>query len=487
MRKFMLYMAWLFLVCLSVSAQSVTDMGITQQPDSVMSWFKNAKFGMFIHWGVYSVYGQAEWYWYNSGMTANQYFKAAYPQNGDYFDADKYDPSKWVKLAQDAGMKYMVLTTRHHDGFCLFDSHFPNSINTQQTLGKDLVRKYVNACRKAHMRIGLYYSVLSWRYPGYFDVTGTDSKPNYLGIKTAAWHKQNALMMKEEDYAEIRQLMTQYGQIDDIWWDGGWLGLQGTDSAAAYFWEPGKYRDPDNEWAGDYGVKATGPDAKRRYLGIMGMVRKYQPYILSNSRSGWIGDYANEEGYAEIKGPIHNEYWEKDLTIDKNGWGYTFKQNLLTSDEIINYLVNAVIRNGNMILNVGPDQHGVIPMGQQKVLEEVGAWLKHTGESIYGTLSGPWNPVDRQYGFTYKDNKIFVHVLQGYKGNTFVFPAMDNQVIDCYEVYDKRKLPYTINADKTITIRDINRIGKKVDAVIELVFKKKIGSFHPTKPQREQS
>ena len=457
-------------------AQRLTNMGISQQPDSVMQWFKDAKFGMFIHWGVYSVYGQGEWYLYNKGLNYKDYIKAAYPENGNYFDADQYNPAKWVKIAKDAGMKYMVLTTRHHDGFCLFDSRFPNSINTQQTLGKDLVREYVDACRKAHMRIGLYYSVLSWRYPGYFDVTGTDAKPNHFGIKTAAWHKQNALVMKEEDYSEIQQLMTQYGQIDDIWWDGGWLGLQGTDSGAAYFWEPGKYRNPKNEWAGDYGVKATAADAHGLYLGIMGMVRKYQPYIIANSRSGWIGDYVNEEGFAEIKGPIHREYWEKDMTLDKNAWGYTFKQNLLTAGQVINYLVNAVVRNGNLILNVGPDQHGVIPEGQKELLKQVGAWLHHEGESIYGTTAGPWNPVVGRYGFTYKDNRIFIHVLPGYQGTTFKFPEINNRVTACYDVYNKKRMPYQINADKTVTIRNINRKESLNDTVIELEFKNKIRS-----------
>lgn len=472
MKKILILLLGL-LPCTIVNAQRITDMGITQQPDSVMQWFKDAKFGMFIHWGVYSVYGQAEWYWYNSGITATQYFKAAYPDNGNYFDADQYDPSNWVKIAQEAGMKYMVLTTRHHDGFCLFDSRFPNSINTQQTLGKDLVQEYVDACRKAHMRVGLYYSVLSWRYPGYFDVTGTDAKPNNFRIKTAAWHKQNALMMKEEDYAEIKQLMTQYGQIDDIWWDGGWLALQGTDSGAAYFWEPGKYRNPDNEWAGNYGVKATGPNADGRYLGIMGMVRKYQPYILANARSGWIGDYTNEEGFAEIKGPIHKEYWEKDMTLNRNGWGYTFKQNVLTADEVINYLVNAVVRNGNLILNVGPDQHGVIPDGQVKVLLQVGKWLQKAGESIYGTSAGPWEPVDEQYGFTSKKNKIFVHILQGYKGTTFATPAMNaKKVIACYDLYTKRKLPFVVDNNKTVTIKNIDRNYNKVDAIVEILLSK---------------
>jgi alpha-L-fucosidase len=465
--------AYLFplLFSLPTFGQHITDMGITQQPDSVMQWFKDSKFGMFIHWGVYSVYGQGEWYLYNKGLKYKDYIKAAYPQNRNYFDANQYDPDGWVKIAQDAGMKYMVLTTRHHDGFCLFDSHFPNSINTQQTLDRDLVSVYVNACRKAHMRVGLYYSVLSWRYPGYFDVTGTDAKPNHFGVETAAWHKQNALMMKKEDYSEIKQLMTQYGQIDDVWWDGGWLALQGTDSSAAYFWEPGKYRDPENKWAGTYGVKATGADAGGRYLGIMGMVRKYQPYILSNSRSGWSGDYANEEGYTEIKGPIREEYWEKCLSLDKNAWGYTFKQNLLTVGEVINYLVNAVIRNGNLLLNVGPDRHGIIPTGQVKILKKVGEWLHHDGESIYGTAAGPWNPTDRKYGFTYKGNNVFIHLLQGYKGTTFKIPEISNQAIACYDVYSKKGLPFHINADKTITINNINRMESKYDTVIELVFR----------------
>lgn len=456
--------------------QRVTDMGIAQQPDSTTRWFKNAKFGMFIHWGVYAVYGQGEWYLYNKGLKYPDYIKAAYPQNGNHFDANKYDPANWVRIARDAGMKYMVLTTRHHDGFALFNSRFPNSITSQQTLDRDLVAEYVKACRDAGMRIGFYYSVLSWRFPGYFDVNGTGAKPNNFGITTAAWHKKNALLMKEELYEQVKELMTRYGQIDDIWWDGGWLGLQGNDRDAAYFWEPGKYRDPKNEWAGNYGVSGTDSTAGGRYLGIMGTVRKYQPYILSNARSGWIGDYANEEGYAEIKGPIRKEYWEKCLSLDKNGWGYTKQQNVLSSGEVINYLVNAVIRNGNLLLNVGPDQHGVIPSGQVAVLKEVGNWLHKVGESIYGTTPGPWDPVDGQYGFTNKTNEIFVHLLEGYKGNTFILPAVNDRVVACYDLYTKKKLAYTVNNDKTITIRNIERISNQYDTILKIVFNQNKGT-----------
>ncbi len=470
MRKLRLLIILLLLNQLPLKAQRISDMGVAQQPDSVMQWFKDAKFGLFIHWGVYAVYGQGEWYLYNKGLPYKNYIKAAYPQNGNYFDADKYDPDKWVKLAQDAGMKYMVLTTRHHDGFALFNSHFPNSITSQQTLGRDLVAEYVKACRKAGMRIGFYYSVLSWRFPGYFDVNGTEAKPNHFGITTAAWHKQNALLMKAELYEQVKELMTQYGQIDDIWWDGGWLGLQGNDRDAAYFWESGKYRDPKNEWAGNYGVLGIDSTAGGRYLGIMGMVRKYQPYILSNARSGWIGDYANEEGYAEIKGPIRKEYWEKCLSLDKNGWGYTKKQNVLSLREVITFLVNVVIRNGNLLLNVGPDQHGIIPQDQVTVLKETGNWLHKAGESIYGATAGPWDPVDRQYGFTSRANKVYVHLLEGYKGNTFILPALNDRIIACYDLYTKKKLSYTVNTDKTVTIRNIDRNSNQYDTILEIVF-----------------
>jgi alpha-L-fucosidase len=474
MKKALIFLLASF-IFIYANAQRVTDMGVSQQPDSVMQWFKNAKFGMFIHWGIYSVYGQGEWYWYNDSLSEKDYYKAAYPYNGNYFDADQYDPSRWVKIARDAGMKYMVMTTRHHDGFALFDSRFPNSVTSQQTLDRDLVREYVNACRKAGMRVGFYYSVLSWRFPGYFDPSGTDAKPNHFGIKTAAWHKHNALVMKEELYTQVKELMTQYGQIDDLWWDGGWLSLQGHDRTAAYFWEPGKYRDPKNAWAGDYGTSAMGPNADGRYLGIMGMVRKYQPHILANSRSGWIGDYANEEGYATIKGPIRKEYWEKTFSLNKTAWGYTFKQDLLTAGQVIDYLVNAVVRNGNLLLNVGPDQHGVIPSGQVKILEEVGAWLHKYGESIYGTRSGPWNPVDGQYGFTFKKNILFVHILRGYKGNDFTLPHLDNNtVVSCRDLGSKAKLPFSVNPDGTISIKNINRSRSKYDTVIEVVCKNQV-------------
>ncbi len=145
-------------------------------------------------------------------------------------------------------MKYMCLTARHHDGFALFDSHFTNAFTSVQTLHRDLVGEYVKACRAAGLRVGLYFSPIDWRYPGYYDVTGTNCAKNTWGYQTAAWHKENADVMKNEVYEEVRTLFQNYGKIDYVFWDGGWLAQQGSDRDAAFFWEPGKYRDPHNAW-----------------------------------------------------------------------------------------------------------------------------------------------------------------------------------------------------------------------------------------------
>ncbi len=145
-------------------------------------------------------------------------------------------------------MKWMCLTARHHDGYCLFDSPHPNAFTSVQTLHRDLLAEYVTACRAADLKVGVYYSPLSWRYPGYYDVTGTKCLPNKFGYATDPSHAENARLMKEENYANVKKLMTGYGKNDHLFWDGGWLGQHGSDASASYFHEPGQYLDPANRW-----------------------------------------------------------------------------------------------------------------------------------------------------------------------------------------------------------------------------------------------
>jgi alpha-L-fucosidase len=187
------------MVCAAAAREPKTDMGIRQQDDATMKWWSDAKFGMFIHWGLYAVPAKGEWYMEQAAIPIDDYRKYAFDQgDGVYFDAKDYHPAEWARLAKDAGMKYMCLTARHHDGFALFNSRFTNSFTSVQTLHRDLVGEYVKACRAAGLRVGLYFSPIDWRYPGYYDPTGTNCARNSWGYQTAAWHKENADVMKNE-------------------------------------------------------------------------------------------------------------------------------------------------------------------------------------------------------------------------------------------------------------------------------------------------
>ena len=179
----------------------------------------------------------------------------------------------------------------------------------------------------------------------------------------------------------------------------------------------------------------------------MGIVRKYSPAVICNSRSGWLGDFDSAEGGAEIKGPVRADPWEKCLNLNQITWGYNTRQNLMTETQLTRYLVDAVVRNGNLLLNVGPDRHGKIPDTHAALLRQFGAWLRVVGDSIYGTRGGPWNPVDGQYGFTFKPGKYFIHILPGYAGTEITTPPVPQKVTDCFDLFTRKPLAWTQNAD----------------------------------------
>jgi alpha-L-fucosidase len=459
-----------------------TQMGIAQLPDEKLDWLLDDKIGLFIHWGLYSGIARGEWYMENSGVRPEEYRKYAFPESGDaYFDAADYHAESWAQLAKDAGMKWMCLTTRHHEGFCLFDSPHPNAFTSVQTLHRDLVSEYVTACRAAELKVGIYYSPLSWRYPGYYDWTGTNCLPNKFGYKTDPSHMENARLMKEENYVNVKQLLTHYGKIDHIFWDGGWLGQRGSDADAAFFHEPGKYLDPNNRWpiAQQYQdiEESTG-----KALGIMGMVRKYQPDAITNLRYGWMGDIIEQEGSAETTGPIRSdEICDKNLTMQNGGWGYNadavLKGHVMTRDQLIRFLANAVVRNMPLLINVGPDRHGVIPQIEQDRLRELGQWLAKTGDAVYGTRGGPWNPKDRQYGYCYKGSTVFVHLLKDYSGTSFTVPPLGTlKPTKAYDVYSGAALPSDTGDDGSVTLRGIDRAQSPADSIVAVVYDSEIGS-----------
>jgi alpha-L-fucosidase len=179
MRSIHVFLLITFTALIVIAREPQTDMGIRQQDDAAMQWFLDAKFGMFIHWGLYAVPAKCEWFMENQAVPPDEYRKYASDQgDGVFFDANDFDPAAWAQRSKAAGMKYMVLTARHHDGFALFDSRFTNAFTSVQTLYRDLFAEYVRACRAAGLRVGMYYSPINWRYPGYFDVTGANCAKN---------------------------------------------------------------------------------------------------------------------------------------------------------------------------------------------------------------------------------------------------------------------------------------------------------------------
>jgi len=352
-----------------------------------MAWRQDAKFGMFIHWGLYAIPARGEWVMHQEKIPAEQYAKLA-----DEFKPRAFDGGAWARTAKDAGMRYMVMVARHHDGFALWDS--PGSwgrfTSVATAANRDFVKEYVEACRAAGLRVGLYYSPLDWRFPGYF-------RPREL--------VENAALLKKQGYAQVEELMSKYGKIDILWYDGGWLAHTGTDADAAWFWEPVKLNT---------------------------MVRRLQPKVVINPRSGWIGDFQCDEGSHAVKGPIVPRPWEKCLNLNDTAWGYTERQDLLGFNYVVTTLADVVCRGGNVLLNVGPDRDGVIPAAHVARLREIGAWMDANGEAVYGTRPGPFQPVDGVYGSTHKGNRVYLFVQRWPESGALgVPPVPGRKVLSC--------------------------------------------------------
>jgi alpha-L-fucosidase len=381
------------------------------------------KFGMFIHWGLYAIPGRGEWVMFNEKIDTNEYAMLA-----QRFNPQQFDAGKWAAIAKNAGMKYMVLTARHHDGFALWNS--PSSykkFNSYETAAKrDFIAEYTKACRNAGLDVGIYYSPMDWRFPGYFN---------------AKELVDNAAMMKKQTYGQLEELMSNYGKVDILWYDGGWLAHTGSDADAAWFWEPVKLNT---------------------------MVRNLQPNVIINPRSGVDGNFICKEGGAPLTGPIIDTPWEKCLTLNRNSWGFNNNTNNMTPAEVVNMLVNTVDRGGNMLLNVAPDSNGVIPQAQIDILAKVGNWLNTYGESIYGTLAGPFQPVDGFYGSVNKDNKIYIHLLRN--DDKLVLPALDIKIAACNQLNGKA-LSFTQN-QQGVTIETTGLIADESVITLVLTMKK---------------
>jgi len=384
----------LFLIFSFISAKAqwaplVTDAGAADR----IAWWREARFGMFIHWGLYAIPGRGEWVQWQEQIPVDEYAKLA-----GQFQAAHFDPDEWASAAKVAGMKYMVLTARHHDGFALFDDPQSDFTSMKSAAHRDIVADYVKAVRKAGLHVGLYYSPLDWRFPGFF----------FPGI-----YEQSALQMREQYHRQMDELARHYGKIDILWFDGGaneWLGFGGVE-----FSGPGWHARPKDQ---PYSGKFDWQD-----VATVSRLRELQPQILVDNRTDSPADFLTREGDGAIGGFDNEHPWELCTTITEGAWGYQPNAKVKSLAQLIGLLVGAAGRDGNLLLNVGPRPDGQLDPAQVARLHEIGLWMDTYGESIYGTRGGPWLPGD--YGAsTHRGNAVYLHVLHRPADGVLVLPAL---------------------------------------------------------------
>lgn len=319
----------------------IASCNIFGQDGNKMGWFKDAKFGIFIHWGIYSVDGIDEsWSFFNEYLSHDKYMEQL-----DGFTAAKYDPDGWAEIIAQSGARYAVITTKHHDGVALWDT----KCNELDVVGKtpaarDLISPFVNALRKKNVKVGLYYSLLDWSHPDYPNFTRTKKRYENDSVR---WNRFTSF-----NHCQLNELMTQFNP-DLYWFDGDW-------EQNAEKWKAWEIKD---------------------------MILDHNPKAIINSRMAGYGDYDTPEQGVPIH-PPKNKYWELCLTMN-DSWGFQPNDhNYKSVDLIIRILADCISMGGNLLLDIGPKPDGTIPEVQFDILKETGKWITKHDEAIFGTLPG---------------------------------------------------------------------------------------------------
>ncbi len=344
-----------------------------------MSWFTEARFGLFIHWGIYAAAGRHEWVKSRERLT-----DAQYQRYFDHFDPDLYDPAVWADEAVNAGMKYFVVTTKHHDGFCLWDSQLTDYKATRTPHGKDLLAPMVDAFRERGLRTGLYHSLIDWHHPD-FPVDLYHPQRDDEEFKAATSGRD---VSRYADYLhrQVEELLTGYGRIDSMWFD---------------FSYPGR----------GFGAKGR---AEWRSEELLTLVRSLQPEILVNNRLDLgSGDFTTPEQVMPVTGTVDSQGlpWESCQTLN-GSWGYD-RDNLdwKSPDLIIRMLVDNVSHGGNMLLNVGPNARGEFDPRSIERLRAIGSWMRLHSRAVHGAgpAEGLAPPQDCRY--TRRGDRLYLHLF----------------------------------------------------------------------------
>jgi len=390
---------WLALLfaCLAFVAHAA-DPVPNADADARMQWFKDAKFGVFIHWGIYAVDGIDEsWSFFNGYISHDDYM-----QQLQGFTASRYEPQQWAELIKQSGARYAVLTSKHHDGVALWDSKQGITAKKDTPARRDLVGPFVDALRKQDLKVGLYYSLIDWSYPDY-DGFLRDKKRYEVRNDPQRWAH-----FVDFYRAQLKEISQRYNP-DLYWFDGDW-------------------EHSAEEWQADK---------------VRAMLLARNPNTILNSRLTGRGDYATPEQGVPIVKPA-DKYWELCLTMN-DSWGYQPNDRAYkTPNQLIRVLADTLSLGGNLLLDIGPRADGTIPEEQVAILKEMGRWTSKHAEAIYGSEAGI--PKDHYYGPSAlsKDKSTLYLFLDGKPNGPVLIKGLKNKVHRSWVVGNGTKLKSTV-------------------------------------------
>ena len=361
-----------------------------------VEWYQHDRFGMFIHWGLYAIPARGEWVRSTEEMPEDDYLPFF-----EEFNPVDYDPSKWAKTAKEAGMKYAVLTAKHHDGFCLFDSKLTDFKSTNTKAGRDLVREYLEAFRAEGLKVGLYYSLLDWSHPDYPNKTRTEVR---YKDDPERWNR-----FVKFNFAQLSELNKTW-KPDLYWFDGDW-------EQSAERWNS---------------------------KGIVDLLRSDNPNVIINSRIQGYGDYATPEQGVPVVRP-QDKYWELCMTMN-DSWGYQHSDsNYKTPQILLRTFVDCLSMGGNLLLDIGPKEDGTIPDEQVAILKEFGRWINKHKEAVYETRAGI--PAEHFQGYTtLNEAGDILYLYLPYRPNGPIeVKGLMNKVNRVWVVGNGTMLPYKVH------------------------------------------
>lgn len=389
LKKNIFSILFIALVCNNFAfSQQKAGIETREQKSKRMEWWTNDRFGMFIHWGIYALPARHEWVMKREQISVQDYQK--YFNN---FNPDLYNPKEWAAKAKKAGMKYVVLTTKHHDGFCLWDSKYTDFKVTNTPYKKDLLKPFVDAFRAEGIRIGFYYSLIDWNHPHFTYDRNHPATPSNTQERNKANEKRDMSIYRQYMKNQLTELLTQFGQIDELFLDYSYPG------------ENGKGRE-------DWGSEE-----------LYELIRKHQPNILIDNRldlndTDWGWDFVTPEQFMPQEWPtLRGEKvpWETCQTFS-GSWGYNRDEYTWKSTrQLVIMLIETVSKGGNLLLNVGPTARGIFDDRANERLNGMGEWMKLHDCSIYGCTQAPDSfetPKNCFMTYNPKTNRLYIHVLE---------------------------------------------------------------------------